>query len=724
MPQSLFPITLGFLSPLIAFAIQAADLTTGPPAFSVSGVVQDATTKKVIEGAEVFVENDCDPKATTGPDGMFTIPNVPPGWHLVSVYPTDSSLSGSQHVFVSAEHGPPNVRIEVNTVAPTPLPGATVDRPYSYKLSLSGAGSASFRITGGSGKPWLQLTGPSLDTLEGEPRATADPQSTVIVRACAGGKTPIQRKFVIPVAKVTCSEGEEFAWCEREANTTDTPRRISVSVPLVTLRFSNEAPLDKPLEQWPLDPQIIQFNRVDGDSGRFGHLMPHRSKVVPTDHTTDATRFSQDLVNAVVASKISLSGSILVQRGLANCWEYQWKVVTQSVDSSNILVYLPSDLSSFCAGGTLLIVLPVHAIWATAVGSKANTYDPSWKPLSPPLRAHECNGSDPLAPNGIPVQGIRPCDDKPGFFRQGPSYWSPVAWGYIRLTQPGGTQGSISLAPRAISFKGAWDSQAYVSTRLGPGWIGLTAMYEHDHKPQDDLNSVTGGLTYDWRFGNSQSPLPLIKPSSANAFQGDPVFGMRAPEATLRFGPEWTPWVQHGSDGVISRENLNLVWAETLKFPFVFNAPSWRVFNRQPQPSMVSILPVVGAEEGVRIISHSSQVTKLGDIARFVAGGDASLRWPFNFTHNFLGDKPITLDYSFRARNLADDESQVDARSQKETFSAGWRSYSRVTLIMPFSAYLQMRVAFQRGALPPLFQWVGTFLTLGVTFSNPGSSEH
>jgi hypothetical protein len=151
-----------------------------------------------------------------------------------------------------------------------------------------------------------------------------------------------------------------------------------------------------------------------------------------------------------------------------------------------------------------------------------------------------------------------------------------------------------------------------------------------------------------------------------------------------------------------------------------------RLAGGQPQNSMITIVPVVGAEEGFRVTSHDVNGTtpQPQDISRFVAGGDASLRWPFNISHNFLGDKPITLEYSFRARVLGSNEPYIDTRSETEKLSEGWRNYSRLTLIMPISAYVQGRVALQRGALPPLFQSVGSFLTLGVTFSNPGSSEH
>jgi len=52
------------------------------------------------------------------------------------------------------------------------------------------------------------------------------------------------------------------------------------------------------------------------------------------------------------------------------------------------------------------------------------------------------------------------------------------------------------------------------------------------------------------------------------------------------------------------------------------------------------------------------------------------------------------------------------------------RPYNRITLIMPFSAYFQVRASWQHGTLPPEFQCVGNLFTLGVTFSNPGSVEH
>jgi hypothetical protein len=101
-----------------------------------------------------------------------------------------------------------------------------------------------------------------------------------------------------------------------------------------------------------------------------------------------------------------------------------------------------------------------------------------------------------------------------------------------------------------------------------------------------------------------------------------------------------------------------------------------------------------------------------------------------------LGDRPITLDFSYRARWLSYAEPFYDAtyaeknplqakqQALPEVQSKGTRYYMRSTLIIPVSAYFQFRASWQRGELPPLFQFVGSQMALGLAFSNPGSSEH
>src|ERR1039458_3738656 len=86
--------------------------------------------------------------------------------------------------------------------------------------------------------------------------------------------------------------------------------------------------------------EVIQFSRTRADRGMFGHFDPGRN-IIDWNLTVD--QVDPQLVNAVNASKVAISGAILVRHGVTDCETQQWKVVTESTDSSNILVYGPSD---------------------------------------------------------------------------------------------------------------------------------------------------------------------------------------------------------------------------------------------------------------------------------------------------------------------------------------------------------------------------------------------
>lgn len=699
-----------------------------PAAVSLNGVVTLVrdNTKTPVMHARVFIEDDCGaPRAVTGPAGNFVIHNLRPGEHWVSAYDEDGTAGGVK--YIQLEDGGKFEEIDIRDMPPIQLPGATVGQKYSHQLSVNDSGTVTYQQMPGGTAVGLKFDS---GLLEGTPRSGAPGPATIRVQACAKGKAPLEGLFLIPIEPAEpCPQTDRLAWCEHNPQPPETH-------PEHWVRFSQQTPippLTTPFDQWPDSTWVVQFDRLADSRGTFGHFP--RNPAVPD---IDAGSAPPELVNAVNGSKVPISGSILIRHGLPNCAAYQWKVVTETVDSSNVLVYLSSEVNVFCDRQTLLIVLPVHAIWATAVGSWADPTDPVWKPLGAAPAGHECNGSVPVAPNGIPRQGIKPCDD----FGRTPTkylfYPGPIAWAYNRLTQPGATQGSISLAPWAIKTKGTWDSQAYVSTRVHSVWLGLTAIYEHDRTSVDDLDSLTAAFTVDWRPGNTQFIRPLFPFWAHERFCGGPecpedhTFGWRLPEITLRAGPEWAP--HHGPNEPKQASDLNFVTAALVRLPIIISAPPGRLTRNQPQPSMISVLPAFGVEGGPRLNPLAVSGTAAPpQIRRLVTGADASLRWPYNFTHAFLGDRPITLEDSFRARRLYRDEpyvftSGVDPLGltypSREILSAGWRYYNRLTLILPFSAYLQARTSLQLGALPPLFQKVGGLWTVGVTFSNPGSSEH
>ena len=229
-----------------------------------------------------------------------------------------------------------------------------------------------------------------------------------------------------------------------------------------------------------------------------------------------------------------------------------------------------------------------------------------------------------------------------------------------------------------------------------------------------------------------------------------PIVVVRPLEFIERAGPEWSPdsfkykstqTTQPPQMPQYMPRDLNFVMGSTLRLPVIFS-PKLPSIPRQP--SQFTVVPVLGLEGGFRVISHvvglGTTCTPVANptcapqpkgIFRRVLGVDAGARLPYNVTRNFLGDRPLTVDYSYRMRRLSYDEPftnqiyvihnvPVAAAGQ----SLGGRSYTRITFIAPFSAYLQFRATWQHGSLPPLFQYVGNQVTLGLTFSNPGSSEH
>ena len=294
---------------------------------------------------------------------------------------------------------------------------------------------------------------------------------------------------------------------------------------------------------------------------------------------------------------------MVIRRNVKECDVKSWSVVTQTVDSSNNLVYLPSDLTAFCADHTLLIVLPVHAIWASVYGVPPlkRLNDPTWKKNPSPPEGHDCGDPGLIGP--LPIQLIRNCS-----LGSGP--WTRfIAGEYNRVTLPGVSQGSISITPWAAATKATWDVQAYESTRWGPGWIGGQLMYEHDRKLPDDFNSFTAAATYDLRLP-TKNKFWLDSGSATCATRdkatecGPPLVGIRPLEFIARGGPEWSPSAENTAQttqGVYMPKDLNFVFGATMRLPIIFSPLG---ANKTRQASQFTVVPVFGPEGGWRVDSH------------------------------------------------------------------------------------------------------------------------
>jgi hypothetical protein len=178
----------------------------------------------------------------------------------------------------------------------------------------------------------------------------------------------------------------------------------------------------------------------------------------------------------------------------------------------------------------------------------------------------------------------------------------------------------------------------------------------------------------------------------------------------IQYGPELSAGPPH---------DINLVGAVTLRLPILLD------FHHQP--SAISVFPVVGIEAGSHLNAHPTGTGDMetDDIFRKVAGFDSSVRVPYYLVHAFLGDKPMTVDFSWRTRYLSYREPFIDYVSgTPEVLTKQQRSYWRGSYIIPVSTVVSFKVTVQHGGLPPDFKYLGYAVNLGLTFGNPGYSEH
>lgn len=651
----------------------------------------------------------------------------------------------------------------------TELSPARIGSVYAYAIQANHAAHFT-KVDGNSA--WLSVTPDGI--LTGTPNPDAAKTAEITVEASWQGQA-LRRSFVLQVLPFGCRTEAVLGWCDEEAEPRgpagDQGESAKTAAEAVPERFAFQArelgpnltptDLDCPLGQYC----IVQFHRLHAPRGEFGHFNPQSGFIDWNGFTGGPLQ--KPITDAIDGSKVLFSGSVIFRKKVTACESLSWTVVTQTVDSSNNLIYAAPDITVFCTEDhTLLIVLPVHAIWADVYSFPASTKSSAWQPLNEPPPARYCKAGHQF---GSVDPSIFDCDFRPGW------YSKSEGWVYNRLALPGVSQGSISVTPWAAATKATWDVQLYGATRVWGGYVGAQLMYEHDRKLADDFNSLTGALTYDVRIRNANpfwlcsKSFDLAKGKACDPPSRDtpPFLGLRPLELNFRGGVEESPSLDTNQKGIYLPEALNGVLGALLRVPFVVS-PKLPGF-KNPVVSQLTLTPVAGLEGGRRLISNpicaqfptsgsttcaasvpqpagsagcSSETQQLGitcqqpqSIFRRVAGVDASLRWPYQFTRLIFGDRPATIDFSYRARWLdyaepffndtwAVRNSMHASSAFPEIESKGERSYTRVTLIVPASPYVQYRVTWQHGSLPPLFQYVGSEATVGISFSNPGLSEH
>jgi hypothetical protein len=478
-------------------------------------------------------------------------------------------------------------------------------------------------------------------------------------------------------------------------------------------------------------PQVdmcITFDRQEGDTGVIDQAWPSRETAARRIIASSKILFSGTLLRVNTANYPPASKPTNYLPPIKDCRLYEWFVVTQARESSSVLIYNPVDIGSeFCdvadpvnspnVGNKtwLYIPLPVHVMWAEITGYRIARGDSFHKPPAPlPNKppADACTVDKPDDPVLDPAN-LRPCDrnDWPQrwFYRTGAVY-NP-------LTQPGTGQGAISYTPvigsGSLSF--SYDVQAnptihlgagWPAKHLGFGWLGFPVVFEKSANQSGNLDSLTIAAGYEIH----PEPGGNIFPARSIEKNVSPV-SLRAAELQVRTGFELAPTTPH---------DLNTLQAAALKMPLVFAVDK--------QPSGLTLYPLFGIERVHHVYTHKAGESSYQ--TRELAGGDASFRWPWSFAQSFFGDKPVTIDFAYRYRWLSHPEptSNYQAAAPKTTppefLSAESHSYTRASYNAPFSSFLSFKITVQHGSLPPDFRSLGYTLQLGLSFSDPGSSEH
>jgi len=274
---------------------------------------------------------------------------------------------------------------------------------------------------------------------------------------------------------------------------------------------------------------------------------------------------------------------------------------------------------------------------------------------------------------------------------------------YYGLNQAGAVQGSFIYAPAINStdddtITADVQFQPYWRVNTFDGWVGTAVSYDYDSRPKQDPDALLAQLMYAWRSRKSywaDSKYLTIRPWQLNV---SPV------------GVEYAP------ASVVSNVTFG---STTLKFPFVFNLFS--------QPSALTITPVFGTETGHTSHNNVTGAVASGFILRGVAGANAGLRITYAKLTKYLGNDPITVTGSYRARIPAEHEVFTDFGTSSTTttqvLSSQTRHFAQTSVALPLTKYLGAKVSYQFGSLPPAFRNFNHVLSITVNVNTPGNYE-
>jgi hypothetical protein len=438
--------------------------------------------------------------------------------------------------------------------------------------------------------------------------------------------------------------------------------RRSILLGLFACLVVRSAPAQNGETRIRLTPGATELSAI---AGHFG-ILPMRVELKTTPMT-----------NTLV---VNFFGEVL-----SSCSDAQWRVLTETVNSPNVLIIDQSDLTVSQpppAPGVSLtcnLTLAQKYIWANAY---------FWIPAQGASK----KSSNKPAPDGQPPKQM-------WFEKTFPALAVPGAINAQFKYSPG--FGSADETSVTVDIEPYW--------RLNPikSWLGYSIVYDYDSRPQKNPDALLLFSTYAFRS---------CRPTWTSKCIEDPNHN---PSNRIRVRPCALNGKPGGLEYAPQRADLNFITAWTCGVPFILDLLH--------QPSWLTLTPTLGIETGVKL-ETGGNLNSTGFIFRGVPGADASLRWLWT---GLFGAKPLTLTAKYRARIPVTDETFTDAVNTPSgkplpapILTTRTRNYAEAQVSVPVFKTFSISLTYQYGSLPPAFVNFGQSIQLGIKATSPGDYEH
>ncbi|MCU1303580.1 MAG: hypothetical protein JWQ87_3864 [Candidatus Sulfotelmatobacter sp.] len=414
-----------------------------------------------------------------------------------------------------------------------------------------------------------------------------------------------------------------------------------------------------------------------------------------------------------------------------HCGQMEVVVVGLTKQSPNVEILGPSDV------GTILTVPPAPGE-APTTGETCEITVPgtfTWQQVSarrsPTADAHSYQETTRKSDCGEQPDGsqLEPCPPKKPI----PFPLDVVA---ASFTQPGAFQSSFKYSP---GLHGAQDQISadidfWPSLATKIGWLGVSARYRYDSRPNQNPDALISSFTlqerskercswYSFGFKGGVCPaLPFPCKAGVPCQARGPALTVPkpAPLIGLVIRPAQFDMRLVSLEYAPASAYANVVTSPRVSFPFVFTL--------MHQPSALTLTPSLGMDLGAHL-SGALTPFESASVVRGSPGADSSLRIGYEKLTKYLDKKPITISARYRAYIPSHDEVLTilpSSAALPPTFilSSKTRHFAQANVSIPLTKYVSAGFSYLYGSLPPSFRQFDHNIQISITAQSQADYEH